>query len=269
VRLALFGDVGGHRLLLADALTDLEADVDAGRLPDDLTVVQLGDLIDRGPDSAGCVALADRFMRASPGRWIQLLGNHEGNRVGGEPFWDEELDSAACQTLDSWWHDERASLAVAIDSVEMGEVVVTHGGVVRALWELLRRPDAPSLATTINGWVGARADLAFAPGQQLGSGAVPGPVWPDAGAELYPSWVGQSMPFSQVHGHSSIYEWPEGRPRPHLAKAVRKLARADPTTRREIVDIDGRTLVGIDPTLGFSGADKIHPLILHGDVLVP
>ena len=270
MRLALIGDVGGHQDLLTRSLTDLGASVDDGRLPADLAVIQLGDLIDRGPDSAGCVALADRFMRASPGRWIQLLGNHEGNRLGGPAFSDEALDPAALATLDTWWHDRRASLAAHVSCSELGDVVVTHGGVVRPLWELLRRPDAAKLTTTLNSWVGARPELAFAPGRMLGGGAVPGPVWADAGTELYAPWAaGDPAPFHQVHGHSSIFEWPSGRAHRHTPRAVLRHAGADPQTRRATITRRGCTFIGIDPVLGTAGAGAIHPLVLHGEIVAP
>lgn len=83
----------------------------------------------------------------------------------------------------------------------MGEVLVTHGGVVRHLWEVLGRPEVAALATMLNSWVGNRPELGFAAGEMLGSGAtVPGPAWASARGELYPSWAEGPVPFSQGTG---------------------------------------------------------------------
>src|ERR1700755_2285929 len=76
-RVAVIGDVGGHLLELEAALASLGATGGDHRLPDDLTVVQVGDLIDRGPDSAGVLDLVDRYLDNQPAQWVQLIGNHE------------------------------------------------------------------------------------------------------------------------------------------------------------------------------------------------
>ena len=47
-----------------------------GLLPDD-TLVFVGDYLDRGPDSAGVVALVRRLMAEAPFRVVALRGNHE------------------------------------------------------------------------------------------------------------------------------------------------------------------------------------------------
>ncbi|MXO58140.1 serine/threonine protein phosphatase [Altererythrobacter salegens] len=73
-RVYAVGDLHG-RLDLFDALIDaIEAD-DAAAGPADTTVVLLGDLVDRGPDSAGVVARARDWQRQ---RKVRILtGNHE------------------------------------------------------------------------------------------------------------------------------------------------------------------------------------------------
>ena len=55
-RVAVIGDVGGHLAELRRELVRLGADEETGELPDDLTIVQVGDLVHRGPDSAGVVS---------------------------------------------------------------------------------------------------------------------------------------------------------------------------------------------------------------------
>jgi len=40
------------------------------RLPADLTVIQVGDLVDRGPDRTGVLDLVDAYLRDQPEQWI-------------------------------------------------------------------------------------------------------------------------------------------------------------------------------------------------------
>ncbi|WP_233594971.1 metallophosphoesterase [Amycolatopsis sp. WAC 04169] len=72
-RVAIIGDVGGHPDQLRRALAWLGATGE--RLPPDLTVIQVGDLVDRGPDSTGVLDIVANLL--DDGRWIQLAGNHE------------------------------------------------------------------------------------------------------------------------------------------------------------------------------------------------
>lgn len=66
------GDIHGNLAALTDLLEQVSREV-AG----DDTVVFLGDYIDRGPDSKGCVDAILRFQRESSAEVICLLGNHE------------------------------------------------------------------------------------------------------------------------------------------------------------------------------------------------
>jgi serine/threonine protein phosphatase 1 len=74
-RIYAVGDIHGCDGLLANLLTRIEAEI-ADRAPASTVIVFLGDLIDRGPDSAGVV---ERLRNYSPSgvRLIFLAGNHE------------------------------------------------------------------------------------------------------------------------------------------------------------------------------------------------
>ena len=74
-RVYAIGDIHGC-LDLLDRLLDAIAEDEAGRLPADTTLVFLGDLVDRGPDSAGVV---ERLLQLSkgPARARFLRGNHD------------------------------------------------------------------------------------------------------------------------------------------------------------------------------------------------
>jgi serine/threonine protein phosphatase 1 len=78
-RVYAIGDVHGRAELFAALIAAIEAD-DGARLAARTTIILLGDLIDRGPDSAGVIRLA----RAWQGRRTVriLIGNHEEMFLG-------------------------------------------------------------------------------------------------------------------------------------------------------------------------------------------
>jgi serine/threonine protein phosphatase 1 len=74
-RVYAIGDVHGCLSLFDRLLARIDADNEA-RHPADVTLILLGDLVDRGPDSAGVVERAIQLQdRGGDFRW--LLGNHE------------------------------------------------------------------------------------------------------------------------------------------------------------------------------------------------
>jgi serine/threonine protein phosphatase 1 len=83
VRVYAIGDIHGCNALLIDLLDQINAD-DAARnirsLATQTTVIFLGDLMDRGPDSAGVIntAIAYRDTAEAAGKSVRfLMGNHE------------------------------------------------------------------------------------------------------------------------------------------------------------------------------------------------
>ena len=74
-RAYVVGDVHGRLDLLEALLGKIEADI-AARAPTDVVLVFVGDLIDRGPSSAGVVEHL-RCYRKDRVRTVFLLGNHE------------------------------------------------------------------------------------------------------------------------------------------------------------------------------------------------
>ena len=123
-RVAVIGDVGGHPGQLRAALLSLGASDEALRLPDDLTIIQVGDLVDRGPDSAAVLNLVGRYLDNQPGQWIQLVGNHEAQYLpGGVSFWRERLSEHDAGRLRSWWGDERIQVAAAMRTSAGDEIL--------------------------------------------------------------------------------------------------------------------------------------------------
>lgn len=158
-RVYAVGDVHGRLDLLDELLERIGAD-DALRAPMETSIVFLGDLIDRGPESAAVVERA-RALAASDGRVRFLAGNHEElflnalngdrrslklfTRVGGrETILSYGVDEAAYER--ACWDDlaglideavpqaHRAFLAGFEDAITLGDYLFVHAGV---------RPDRP------------------------------------------------------------------------------------------------------------------------------
>jgi len=66
------GDIHGNSAALDDVLDQLSREIGEGD-----TVVFLGDYIDRGPDTRGCLDRILSFQSGSSARVVTLMGNHE------------------------------------------------------------------------------------------------------------------------------------------------------------------------------------------------
>ena len=218
-RVALFGDVGGHPQQLRRALIELGADPETLRLPADLTVIQVGDLIHRGPDSPGALRIAGSVMAAQPRQWVQLAGNHEAQYLAPPKFhWPERLPEADLETLFDWWLTKRMQVAAAVDVGAECDYLITHAGLTEGFWRhFVGMPDsALAAAKAVNSLVGRmHENWVYRPGVML-TGEVDlsaGPLWASAPDELLPSWLRSAAPapFHQVHGHSSTIDWVTGR----------------------------------------------------------
>jgi hypothetical protein len=264
-RFALMGDVQGYADRLAEALATPGTDPDNGVVPKGVAIVQVGDLVHKGPDSARCVALVERFLVNSPGRWVQLVGNHEAQYLGGTPV-APDLHVDVQSDLRRWGDEGQIRLSVAIDSIELGPVLVTHSGMTMSKWRAIGQPvTAAEAAERLNGEFESDRATALAAGRELDFGDEPGVVWADAGAELLSSWGDmEALPFSQVHGHSSPYQWSIGDWRPNAPRQLLGSAIVDPAARHTTLAWpDGQRIVGIDPGYGADGADvPIVPLML-------
>jgi hypothetical protein len=257
--------------MLRRCLTELGADTSTGTLPEDLVVVQVGDLVHKGPDSAAVVALVDRMLTGSPGGWVQLIGNHEAQEgLGGPSFWPESLRDEDRAVLHRWVDCDQARLAVALDTVEYGPALVTHSGLTRPKWDEIGQPDEPAVAAaSLNDELDAQRDRAFAPGELLGvrPRQPVGVTWASP-RELHLSWDMEQLPFSQIHGHASPRQWDSGTWAPGLPRRVTARATVDPVTRHcDVAWPGGEHIVCVDPGFGADLAPvPLAPLLLNGEV---
>jgi len=104
------------------SLGELGVDVKTLEMPEGLIIVQLGDLVRVADspdlDSLSCVQTADRLMHVNPGRWIQILGNHDTALIGGPrratwrpPEADDARALAAADIIHGWWRSGRCRMA--------------------------------------------------------------------------------------------------------------------------------------------------------------
>jgi hypothetical protein len=269
-RLAVIGDVGGHADELARALEGLGANVEKGVLPKGLTVVQVGDLVHKGPDSRGVLDIVGRFLVRDPDAWVQLMGNHEARYLGGPIFRARSsatLDVELVERLQDWAERGWMRMAAAVERADIPEgVLITHAGLTRGLWELLGSPErAADAALLLNRGFHLNPEPILRPGRILDgeASALPvGTVWAEAGVELAGGWMDTRAPFGQVHGHTSFYDYFRGRWRPPEDFAGARILDAE--KRHTFVEAGGKWLVGVDPSHGAHAAPRWEPYVLHG-----
>jgi serine/threonine protein phosphatase 1 len=153
-RVYAIGDIHGRRDLLDDLVTRIDAD-DAARGPARTSLVFLGDLVDRGPDSSGVIDRL-RQLAAGPREVRVLLGNHEevflkaveGDpqairflaRIGGrstvlsygvsaDDYDSQDVDLIAARLAENVPADHLAFLKGCEDQVRIGDYLFVHAGI--------------------------------------------------------------------------------------------------------------------------------------------
>jgi len=252
-RVAVIGDVAGHLGELRAELRRLGADDVTGRLPDDLTVVQVGDLVHRGPESDQVVALVDRYLTEQPRRWVQLVGNHEAHYLRDPVFeWPQRLSASSGDTLRRWWADGQMQVATSVRDDEEG-FLITHAGLTAEFWRatLAVPASVEQAAAALNSLIGARDHALFRAGRLLNrswrAGGV-GPVWAASGTELLPGWLDTTLPFSQIHGHDTPYDWQRQRFR--TADKIARLTVLDHEAKHATTALPGGRIIAVDPGHG-------------------
>ena len=252
----MIGDVSGHLETLREELRRLGANAD-GRLPDDLVVVQVGDLVHRGPDSDQIVELVDDYLSEQPDNWIQLMGNHEALYLGTTTFrWPQRLSPRSARTVRRWFYTGAMIGAVAIHGTDES-FLVTHAGLTGRFWhDVLGGPADVGAAADRLATLATHKPAVYArPGHLLGGNRLnlgAGPLWAAASSELLPSWRGIELPFSQVHGHGSPIDWScddlSTRSPAHHPVLI------DPVAKHTSVELPGGRIIGVDPDHG-----RLHP----------
>ncbi len=271
-RIAVLGDLSGHLKPLLTTLAELGVEVDDRNVPrkvtwpDDLVVVQVGDLVHKGPVSELVVAVVDALFRRT-GRWVQLLGNHEAQYVpGGVEFWVPPIDRRVGERLGQWWDEGFLRPAVAVDDDQRGPVLVSHGGLTVRSWRALGEPDHVGAVTALSQPV-HHARHVLAAGAMAARDDDPGVVWTEPKRELRSPWlvhadVGGHVPFSQVHGHAQPL-LPASRGGRRVPPELRSSTGVD-DRGHVITRVGQRQIVGIDPGANGGRAARPRPLLLSG-----
>jgi hypothetical protein len=248
-KIVIIGDVGGCSDQLAQSIRPV---TDDGTL-----VIQVGDLIDRGPNSHGVLALVQQRLQADPGRWIQLIGNHESQYLGATPFWPQQVAPDDAALLSTWWMKEWLRVAAAVRTADGEEFLITHAGLTVDAWRELGEPVTASTTADL---------LNTRPEQLLWHDR--GPLWAEAGPHVYQSWLQatQPVPFGQIHGHSTIVSY--RRQTWMCTERIRQRSTVDWTARHTVTRIGGCRFIGIDPKHGTTGAATWSPLILDQATLL-
>lgn len=272
MKYAIFGDLSGWREPFKNGLATVGVDLDGDVIPDDLVVIQVGDVIRKGPDSEALMADVDRLQRQNPYQWFQLVGNHEACYLGGPLFGHWTVSLETVRILQKMLDEQRLLLGKAINTKEHGEVLITHAGMPPNVWDLFDRPmDAETTADRLNALLWSpepiHRQLAFHPGQML-SGThrdVPGVVWAEPVHELWEAWRlhDEDMPFTQIHGHASAYRW--GKKKFNDERTTNHyITSLDAKLRQLTVAIGKKKIISIDPGYGqYDPGRPLLPLILE------
>jgi hypothetical protein len=265
MRAAIIGDVSGWGYSLETALSSIGCDPETGSVPDDLIVIQVGDLVHKGADSTGAVAVADRILLSD--RWIQLCGNHEGQYLGGPSFWRPEISVHLAADLNRWFEEGQIRAAHALDTVEYGPVLITHAGLTAAKWKQFgENPDVHVVANLLNEEFATDPERSLTPGAMLGMAGPPGVAWTEPTVELFFPWSHfPGLPFTQVNGHASPYDWHRHQWSPLIEAQTWIDREVDEAIRHtKITWPNSHALIGVDPGFGVKGPDiPLVPLVLE------
>lgn len=194
------GDSSGWLDPLENALNKIDASLKDSFVPNDITIVHVGDLVRKGPDSDILIDLLDKIMREK-NNWIQLIGNHESHFLTQQKFGHWSMSNRSIKMLKDLYKEGFLNLAWS-----EGDNLVTHGGISHGFWRKLNYPgSALEAVKRIESLSLKEANQA---GMMLGeSHSLAGPLWVSCQLELYPSWVNKKSPFIQIHGHTTPYNY--------------------------------------------------------------
>lgn len=264
-RYHVFGDTGGHLRQLKSGLEAIGLNRATYKLPEDITVIHCGDLLHKGPNSAGVIYMVDRIMQQNPGQWIQLLGNHEYQYLNGVPFWREKIDPDAIQLLTKWKEAGLARNAFCIDKPAQfasfesmrrfvapnKPILLTHAGLTKEYWDLFlkQETDLVKLTARLNSFSPKQVGKT---GLMIGGVNTPtdpaGPIWAHSAREVWYSWHSEpTIPFTQIHGHTNAFLFEQQRWWGGTPKQFIQNSRTHPASRSVVTQMGDSIIVAIDP----------------------
>jgi len=290
MRTVVFGDTGGHTLTLVESLVSLGMSKEDLVLPEGLQVVHLGDLIHKGPHSNEAIMIVNAIMERNPGRWHQLLGNHEFNYFQGAPsFWHGELHEFAWKTLQKWQHKGLAKPSFFLpagnkfhipkslkdidrEAIESKGILFSHAGLTKKFWKYIGEPEtAEATSEAINALSIKEVTRPGIMLETMSQSHNPGPVWALSTGEVFVSWdyTPVDMPFNQVHGHTAPYHWPSRKWYGNTPLSYKQVTKLDVEHRISYTSIHGKALqIGCDPGYSEKADLEIQPYLEFNDGII-
>jgi len=216
IKTLVFSDIGGHFNEFERGLNTHGASLLDLHVPKDVRIIQVGDLVHKGPDSDKLVSSIDEITKKHNKQWIQLAGNHELPYVSTHNrFYPDRISEDSHRRLIEMNYDERLLKAYSITDSKSKDYLITHAGLTFQNFDSMRLPrlvkTSRSVSKILNnsGWSElSKAGVIL--GHPLNYKA--GIFWADCVRELYASWYNSDViaNFSQIHGHTSVYNWSKG-----------------------------------------------------------
>lgn len=226
-RIFVFGDTGGHYENLHAALHEIGLNENTYKLPSDVLIYHVGDLVHRGPDSMKVLDMVDVIMYKNPGQWTQLAGNHEFTYLPhGKTFMKDDLPPEGEEILLRWFREGRLKIAASLPAgvtptnffkpskqpTEALPWLITHGGITYGFWKRFLKGDTnvDTIVERLNSNSSQMLKNVNRPGMRLIGGGNPeyaGPIWAHSYHETYRSWNSHGRPFHQLHGHTQFFNF--------------------------------------------------------------
>lgn len=221
MRYVVFGDTGGHFIQLKNGLLKSGMN-DNYILPNDMTVIHCGDLMHKGPQSDEIIFMIDKIRKKNPGQWIQIMGNHEAQYLGGYYFRDNGLLSPEAAKIVIKWNLERFINFVYIipeESIVKTEtkeyflndpLIFSHAGLSYPFWKnYLKKYNYQDYNFALEN---TTLITVHKPGKMLGRNyninSLTGPIWSHGIDEVWALWKKKNNArFNQIVGHIFPYHF--------------------------------------------------------------
>ena len=155
---------------------------------------------------------------------------------------------------------------------ELGPIVISHAGVTRSNWRSVGAKSASATVKSINKLVGSDLGKTSKPGKLVNEQVNRGSdvLWAEVNQELYSSWIGHDVPFSQIHGHAAPWNWATNSFWPDTPSSVRQRCLIDYENRRTVTWLgkkrtkksDGPVAISVDWKLGTKEWPRIWRILM-------
>ncbi len=264
MRYAIFGDVGGHYDAFVQGLNAVGVTVSPLNMPEDLVVVQVGDLVHKGGFSFEVLSLVKLFTRKYPNQWVQLIGNHELPYISKQSFfYPDRIDKKTEKILCGLYEDENLLNSYAITDSKGEDYLITHAGLTSFWFDALQKETdgtAHAISEKINSINVNYLLNGVYPRQDAGI------FWASSFLEVYFSWhqYPHDVPFHQIHGHSSAMDWDKIKTFVPKQPWAMDYLEKDYNESKSIWTWKGKKFHSIDPNFGREEPTRINsPLIIE------